>query len=342
MKIKFLSTILLMAFSGGLYSQDLSVKVQDDLGNPVARAEVMATYDNPSKVKRYDQQIKFSSEEGVVGFSGDALIGISVWAKKEGYYSHGHYPAEADVIPETRLQPKLNRVITMRRIIAPRSLYVRTIPLSPAEPFRIPAEKTWLGFDFEHGDWVAPHGEGEVADILFRYEREFHGIFIPPFTNTTEERRRNNIRSRYERLGEEFTEEKFREEAGKWDGTLEIAFPNNENGILKVKEDYNVHSVLRMPHKAPKDGYKPNHGYEEKTYAPATHRKDVGFFLRTRVERDDNDEIISANYAKVYGDFRFSPVGYLSFTYYFNPEPNDRNLEFNGENLFPEGRTAMP
>lgn len=38
--------------------------------------------------------------------------------------------------------------------------------------------------------------------------------------------------------------------------------------------------------------------------------------------------IISAQYGKIYGDF-------LAFTYYLNPSPNDRNVEFDpDQNLF--------
>jgi len=52
---------------------------------------------------------------------------------------------------------------------------------------------------------------------------------------------------------------------------------------------------------------------------------------------DKDGKIISANYAKVMGDFRLDARhGGVGFTYYFNPTPNDRNLEFDPkQNLFP-------
>jgi hypothetical protein len=52
---------------------------------------------------------------------------------------------------------------------------------------------------------------------------------------------------------------------------------------------------------------------------------------------DDKGDIVSANYAKLVGDIDLHAVRGVSFTYYFNPTPNDRNLEFNpGRNLFPQ------
>ncbi len=94
---------------------------------------------------------------------------------------------------------------------------------------------------------------------------------------------------------------------------------------------------MKLPHEAPVDGYQPTWHYTANTYSPTTLRDNVGFFLRTRVKLDENGNIISANYAKVIGDFRFSPAnGAMQFLYYFNPVPNDRNLEFDPKrNLFP-------
>jgi hypothetical protein len=61
------------------------------------------------------------------------------------------------------------------------------------------------------------------------------------------------------------------------------------------------------------------------------------YFLRTRVQLDADGDIISANYAKIYDEIRFDARGLVSFWYYYNPTPNDRNLEFDpARNLFPQ------
>lgn len=109
--------------------------------------------------------------------------------------------------------------------------------------------------------------------------------------------------------------------------------------MIEVTDRYWPHSELKLPHDAPESGYFPTRRYEADTRGPRKEKRDVGYFLRTRVKLDADGEIISAHYAKIYGDFRFDPRGAVSFTYYFNPVPNDRNLEFDPQrNLFPKDR----
>ena len=45
------------------------------------------------------------------------------------------------------------------------------------------------------------------------------------------------------------------------------------------------------------------------------------YFFRVRTAKDHEGNIVSAHYGKIYGDF-------MQFTYYLNPTPNDRNIEF--------------
>ena len=51
-----------------------------------------------------------------------------------------------------------------------------------------------------------------------------------------------------------------------------------------------------------------------------------GFFLRVRTVKDAAGNIVSANYAKLYGEPLAGPGGF-TFQYYYNPNPNDRRLE---------------
>jgi hypothetical protein len=45
------------------------------------------------------------------------------------------------------------------------------------------------------------------------------------------------------------------------------------------------------------------------------------YYFRVRTKVDDRGNIVSAHYGKIYGDF-------MQFAYYYNPTPNDRNIEF--------------
>jgi hypothetical protein len=202
------------------------------------------------------------------------------------------------------------------------------------KPYRIPVEGNWAGFDFKVGDWVKPYGEGVTADIQFRYEKEFMG-FAESRHRTLEERR-ESYKRRCKNEGIEYTEEGFREFTGQWDSKFEVTFPGEKEGIQLVEDQFNVHSVLRMPHEAPAGGYQDGLTVEKlHTDEPRIARRDIGYFLRTRVKLDKDGEIESAHYAKIYGEIEFLPTGYVYFHYYFNPTPNDRNLEFDTKrNLF--------
>src|SRR5690606_37036818 len=122
---------------------------------------------------------------------------------------------------------------------------------------------------------------------------------------------------------------------GKWDAELEISFPGEKEGLFEETR-FLPYSELKLPHHAPVEGYVPAWRYTSNSYSPRTARDNVGFFLRTRVKLDEKGSIVSANYAKVAGDFHLDARGFVMFAYYFNPTPNDRNLEFDPKkNLFP-------
>ena len=55
--------------------------------------------------------------------------------------------------------------------------------------------------------------------------------------------------------------------------------------------------------------------------------------MRVRTSLDPDGRVAQANYVKLYGDFP-------KFTYYFNPQSNDRNIEFDPKrNLFTKLKT---
>ena len=47
----------------------------------------------------------------------------------------------------------------------------------------------------------------------------------------------------------------------------------------------------------------------------------LNYYFRVRTKVDDGGNIVSAYYGKIYGDF-------MQFSYYLNPTPNSRNVEF--------------
>lgn len=98
--------------------------------------------------------------------------------------------------------------------------------------------------------------------------------------------------------------------------TFTIGFPKQGDGIQEFTlPDREKGSGLRSPHEAPIDGYQSKY---EQTQMPDPNRI---YLFRVRTVKDHEGNIVSAHYGKIYGDF-------MQFTYYLNPTPNDRNIEF--------------
>jgi len=95
-----------------------------------------------------------------------------------------------------------------------------------------------------------------------------------------------------------------------------MSFPKPGDGI----QEFTVPAVekgsgLRSAHEAPVDGYQPEVVQTEMT------NPNRNFYFRVRTKLDENGNVVSARYGKIYGDL-------AQFTYYFNPTLNDRNVEF--------------
>lgn len=311
--------LIIAAFSfwSALFGYEAKMRVVDDTGSPIQGANVAIEFVAP----RQEQSVIYrgtTGKEGAFSAQGQSLLEVYMEAKKSGHYDARVYG----------LSPKKDhdQLIVLPRILNPAPLYANR-----ANP-GIPAKNEWLGYDFEVADWVTPHGKGKVADIQFRFRNEFKG-WKDNVKNLDEEIAFS--KRAYAARKEEWTEEKFKLTTGKWDAELEISFPGEKEG-LSEETRFLDYSALKLPHNAPGEGYVPTWRYTANSYSPPTARKNVGFFLRTRVKLDEKGDIVSANYAKLMGDIYCAPTGVLMFTYYFNPTANDRNLEFDPKkNLFP-------
>jgi hypothetical protein len=142
------------------------------------------------------------------------------------------------------------------------------------------------GFDLMVGDWVAPYGKGTRADILFTAHLD-------------------------KRAQLDF------------DYKLTVNFPNKGDGIQMFSTPDN--SGLRSPYEAPDNGYQPevvrqNNERPDKILK-YDNNPNGNYFFRVRTMLDENGNVKSALYGKIYGDF-------MKFKYYLNPTPNSRNMEF--------------
>jgi hypothetical protein len=97
---------------------------------------------------------------------------------------------------------------------------------------------------------------------------------------------------------------------------LSVSFSNVGDGIQEFTlSDNEKKSDLRSAHEAPENGYQPT-ASQMHTTNPSR-----GFYFRIHTKLDETGNVVSAHYGKIYGDL-------AQFTYYYNPTPNDRSIEF--------------
>jgi len=226
---------------------------------------------------------------------------------KEGHYftSHTHFFFRESVKSDSkdgRWQPWNPTIeITLKEKRNPIPMYAKTAKVS------LPKRNEPFGFDFKAGDLVKPHGKGEQADLFFRCNIEERGHFF------------------------DFKTELF------------VTAVQPEEGIIVNPTET---SQFRSAYEAQESGYEPQYYLvtdrtQAKTLQTIEWNNAEYLTFRSRIVRDDEGNIISSHYGKIvsmrnYGFDEKNPNGAsVTFTYYFNPTPNDRNIEYDpNENLF--------
>ena len=159
-----------------------------------------------------------------------------------------------------------------------------------------PIHNVWLGYDLEKDDFLPPHGKGVTRDL--------------------------------EVLGEGWLKDLWT-----YRSTKKIRFPNYGDGLVAFYIEHDV-SDFKSDYLSPLSSYQGqwefNRSQKGKGFSEETNRdRRRNYYFRVRTETNDKGEIISAHYGKIYGEFGGR------VTYYFNPTPNDRNVEFDPQkNLF--------
>ena len=287
-----------------------TIRVTDIYGVPLAGIGVGGTYIDEVDHTQGFGRATFKSSAATTNQLGLASVtnhtrsrGITFGIRKaDGYYDD--YGIRFDYTSQSFgvWQPDNPMIeFKLKPIKNPIALYAKRLNL------KIPLADTWLGLDFEKGDLIQPHGKGIRADILFKLNYRFATY--------------NDLES-----------------------TFQIKFPHEKDGakLLEI-EPKQIGSILKMPYLAPEDGYlatlDKNLFVDPKNPIYQTNVSDRNFyFLRLRCETDASGKLLRANYAKIHNDFIYGVDGhkmFLMLTYYYNPTPNDRNLEFDSKrNLF--------
>jgi hypothetical protein len=264
------------------------VKVIDEAGQPVPGADVTIGYYVPppegqsiasaSKKGRTDTNGVFSASEHST--TTDLFFG----AGKDGFY-RAHFDYELGLW--LQYDPvKWNPTVTLllKKIRKPIPMYAKYIEGGP------PVFNEPMAYDLMVGDWVAPHGKGQVADIIFNGELNQNA--------------KNDFNYK-----------------------LVVSFPKTGDGIQEFTvPDTEKNSGLRSSYEAFADGYQPQVIKTMSRHPGQGTKSDMNnpnrnYYFRVRTVLDEKGNVKSALYGKIYGDF-------MKFRYYLNPTPNDRNVEF--------------
>jgi hypothetical protein len=293
---KTICLILALVAAGFVWAQSsesstwkVTLKVVDEDSQPVTNAQVWVAYGIPPSAQ---QSNDWGKVEGVTdsngtftashGDTGSYSLGIHV--RKVGYY-------QTDLVHDLgpSYKPDVwnpNLTFMLSKIISPIPMYAKYVENGP------PVFNEPVGYDLMIGDWVAPHGKGQTADIIF--------------TGQLDKKSKNDF-----------------------DYKLTVSFPKSGDGIQEFTVPptrfAGQGSGLRSPHEAPADGYQ-SQVIRTMSRHPGQqpiddHDGNRNYFFRVRTVLDANGNLKSALYGKIYGDF-------MQFKYYLNPIPNSRNIEF--------------
>lgn len=341
MKIK--NNIFLFAYFGAVLTVSceqiseknyvFEIKVTDEADQPIHEALVHVAKHNIIATSPL-VTAKPAQVDTPTDTSGNASFNVSSVQAPEGFLitKEGFYPTTGRVkweFPEgfSAKTWKTASSVTLNPIKNPIPMYALDNQGGMEKVVNMPELNKEYGFDLMKSEALPPFGKGETADFFFKVEGTY--------SSKTE-----------------------------FDLRLEVRFANPEDGVVEfltpqrqgMGEPQMEGSILISSYNAPEDGYVPGlkrfSRVEEAGVVPDT---DVdfkrNFYFRIRTETASDGTIISANYGKIYGDFNLIPAnsewGYLAsfalITTYFNPTPNDRNVEFDTKrNLLPDGNVQQP
>jgi hypothetical protein len=280
----------------------MTVKVLNaETGTPMSNCVVKTRFlvkSHWNEPDEYDEQKCISDADGTCVFSGvDNSFGYGGSVLASNYYQSSFN------VPYTGMNRALDRWEPWNPTIEVKMRPKKNpVPMVYKKIFRIkpPVVEQPVGFDLVRADWVAPHGSGIQSDFIF--------------TVTLSE---------VPKRGAKYT----------------LGFSSETDGIQEYLPPYEyASSSFKWPYEAPLDGYKSSlsrFAYYQfpNPELPGSDRKSpINYMFRVRSRKLDNGEI-SGSYGFIQGEIKIEKENALCFEYWFNPVPNERSLEYNGENL---------
>lgn len=297
----FVPAVFGMALDADGAIATLQLHVVDEQGQPLEGVEVYLGFWKPaSAIFASNTDSGTTDEEGNITLSARCFVDGNYYLRKEGYYRSKRHIRTPTPFHETieegffsyRWRDPYVKTEVLRDIRDPRPMLAYA-GLSLKSP---PKGETW-GLDLEYMDWMPPHGEGKHLDVLVSFEFET----------------RQNGKHKWEEVA-----------------AVNFSFPNPMDGVqvCDIVEESAFQSAYQVdltrpfePHLRLADAdtrydFLPYHQY---------------LVFRVRSVVSEIGEIRSAHYGKIYptSDITTKEFGFRGV--YFNPKPNDTNLEFDPE-----------
>ena len=282
---------------GGSATFNLTVK--DERGEPVPEAKGEAWFWYRNDATRDEA---YTDSEGKISLSNRAKTDGGVRITKEGYYTSQIHqssfsaPSQPFSFLERRKWVPVTKDVVLKTKVNPIPMY------SKRYQGEIPCLNQPVGFDLKVVDWVYPDGKGEVADVYITVATE-----MVPFGKTMQRRAR----------------------------TVTWEWPNRYDGVQVCDADcwsdlistYQVNLQQPFMQKLVLTRGKDR-------YAWLDHDKYLVF--RTRSQTSPTGELAYCHYGKIYPSIDIADDDFALKLVFFNPTPNDTNLEFDPKhNLSP-------
>jgi hypothetical protein len=179
----FLAGLLVFWGTGcfpGEHKAQLTVRVTDDEGKPVADAMVAVLGFNRERKGRTDRDGRFTATLR------NGMSGVDIVVDKQSYYSIGRhiYDFPGGYVDD-RWQPWNPTIeLQLRKKGKPVAMFEKEI-----QGLQVPLLDQPVGFDLEHGDWISPYGQGRISDFIFlahsamTNEQEYASKLLLTFSN---------------------------------------------------------------------------------------------------------------------------------------------------------------
>lgn len=304
----------------------LTLLVKDEEGKPVSGADIDVGIDSRLHMDGHNNFKGKTHESGEFTVEAHGGGSSDIMVSKDGYYSsrpdvewNDKRNLDVENLKKIGFQPWNQTVeVILKKIGNPIPMIVRLGRSSSDHIRYAPIVGKEVGYDLIVGDWVAPHGKGKVDDIQVVFESDF-------------------------KSSEDYsTKALFR-------------FSNPDDGLIPITSLTGIESLLKYPPSAPVDGYEIKSIMLKNQFSELPQPKQnepIGYFLRIRtIKEKGTDKILSATYGKIikeayielnenplilisamWKERKLDPTPGFQISYYLNPTPNDRNLEYDQQN----------